>query len=484
MKLFECRKVVLRLFICYFTITIKMKNYRLLILLTISLITSSAYSQKFLYEKGPLVLKANSLEDGLGRFETADLPNVNPKSTIGLKPIATPLTKKMWNIALHDVELNLITNDYGTYFAAGRRYTDRVYTRDISFAGILGLNAIYPKEMMNSLRVTRKVVSKMGYKVETEEVVKEIDAPWDAITDDRKQIMAQFKSNSITRRTDDVVWIWAVDDLFQSHPEVADWNWFYTNGKSNFDTLYAPWYDTTDGLYKGQNTFQDLQSDGYPDGYSQADCVLLKSTSTNCLYYKAMLSLANAAQKCNLPAESKSWIKKAEALKKAILKELLLPDGTFTYFKDRNGKVLPNQHNLGTAFAVLFGIVKGEAAKKAIDNYPSNQYGIPLIHPFLGDGNGDHNAAAWPFCDTFFLQAKEIADKQDYTGYNAALLARTIGTKFSDKRDKEWGGFGSFHEKVPLPSGLISGSGSQLWTSAAFMNVCLRANLVELSTKK
>ena len=461
-----------------------MKNYRLLILLTISLITSSAYSQKFLYEKGPLVLKANSLEDGLGRFETADLPNVNPKSTIGLKPIATPLTKKMWNIALHDVELNLITNDYGTYFAAGRRYTDRVYTRDISFAGILGLNAIYPKEMMNSLRVTRKVVSKMGYKVATEEVVKEIDAPWDAITDDRKQIMAQFKSNSITRRTDDVVWIWAVDDLFQSHPEVADWNWFYTNGKSNFDTLYAPWYDTTDGLYKGQNTFQDLQSDGYPDGYSQADCVLLKSTSTNCLYYKAMLSLANAAQKCNLPAESKSWIKKAEALKKAILKELLLPDGTFTYFKDRNGKVLPNQHNLGTAFAVLFGIVKGEAAKKAIDNYPSNQYGIPLIHPFLGDGNGDHNAAAWPFCDTFFLQAKEIADKQDYTGYNAALLARTIGTKFSDKRDKEWGGFGSFHEKVPLPSGLISGSGSQLWTSAAFMNVCLRANLVELSTKK
>jgi hypothetical protein len=35
-------------------------------------------------------------------------------------------------------------------------------------------------------------------------------------------------------------------------------------------------------------------------------------------------------------------------------------------------------------------------------------------------------------------------------------------------------------EKVRLPSGLISGSGSQLWTSAAFMNVCLRAKLVDL----
>lgn len=461
-----------------------MKKYIQLVMLGSLLISSSAHSQKFLYEKGPLVLTANSLEDGLGQFVTDDLPNVNPKNTILLKADATPITKKMWNIALHDVELNLITNDYGTYFAAGRRYTDRVYVRDISFAGILGLNAIYPQEMMKSLRVTRDVVEKMGYKVSTKEVIKEIDAPWNAITDDKLQIMAQFKSNSITRRTDDVVWIWAVDDLFKSHPEVADWNWFYTNGKSNFDTLYAPWFDKADGLYRCQPTFQDIQSDGYPEGYSQADCVLLKSTSTNCLYYKAMLSLANAANKCNLPEESKVWTTRAKALKMAILKELKLPDGTFTYYKDRNGKVMPNQHNLGTAFAILFGIVKGKAARKAIDNYPSNQYGTPLIHPFLGDGTGDHNAAAWPFCDTFFLQAKEIADGKDYTGYNAALLARTMGTKLSDKRDKEWGGFGSFHEKVPLPSGLISGSGSQLWTSAAFMNVCLRANLVELNTKK
>ena len=181
-----------------------MKKYILPILLTVFLFISSTYSQKLVYEKEPLVLKANSLEDGLGRFVTADLPSVNPKNTIPLKPEVTPLTKKMWAIALNDVELNLITNDYGIYFAAGRRYTDRVYCRDISYAGILGLNALYPKEMMTSLRVTRNVVSKMGYKVATEEVVKEIDAPWEAITDDRKQIMAQFKSNSITRRTDDV----------------------------------------------------------------------------------------------------------------------------------------------------------------------------------------------------------------------------------------------------------------------------------------
>ena len=182
---------------------------------------------KFLYKSTALVLTENTLSDGLGAFKVEDLPIVKPNCNINLKKNATPLTQKMWKIALHDVELNLISNDYGTYFAAGRRYTDRVYTRDIAFAGILGLNAIYPKEMLNSLQVTRDVVSKMGYKVSREEVIKEIDAPWEIIAEDKKDVMATYKSNSITRRTDDVVWIWAVDDLFKSHPEVADWKWFY-----------------------------------------------------------------------------------------------------------------------------------------------------------------------------------------------------------------------------------------------------------------
>lgn len=434
---------------------------------------------KFVYQNYPLVLTESTISDGLGSIHIDDLPAYHPTCKVQLKKTATMLTRKMWNIALHDVELNLVNNNYGTYFAAGRRYTDRVYTRDISFSGILGLNALYPKEMLTSIKISRDVVSKMGYKVSTEEIIKEIDAPWEAITDDRKQIMAQFKSNSITRRTDDVVWIWAIDDLFNQHPEIADWEWFYTQAKRNFEELYSPWYDASDGLYRGQNTFHDIQSSAYPKDYSQADCVLLKSTSTNCLYYKAMLAMSNAAKMCDMSKESTEWIKKAEALKKSIKKELLLSDGTFTYFKDRYGKVMPNQHNLGTAFAVIFGIVEGKAAKKAIDNYPTTNFGIPLQFPYV-ENKGDHNQAAWPFCDTFFLIAKEKADKKDYTGFNAALLGRTLGTKLVPNKDSDWGGFGSFHEKVPLPSGIISGSGAQLWTAASFLNVCLRANLVEL----
>lgn len=461
-----------------------MKNAALVLLGTsLSLLLFAQNKNKFTYFVPPLNLTADAMSDGIGQFKWNDLPLVQPHCNVQLKENVTPLTRSMWNIALHDVEMNIVQNSYGSYFAAGRRYTDRVYTRDISFAGVLGLNDLYPKEMLKSIRITRELVSRMKYKVSTEEVIKEIDAPWEAITEDRKQIMAQFKTNSITRRTDDVVWIWAIIDLFEKHPEIADWKWFYSNAKMNFEELYAPWFDKSDGLYKGQNTFHDVMSSAYPVDYSLADCVLLKSTSTNCLYYKGLLAVAYAANKCNLPRESTRWKKKAYELKKAIIKELIWPDGTISYYKDRYGKRMPNQHNLATAFAIIFGIVEGLDAQKAVANYPTTEFGVPLQFPYI-ENKGDHNQAAWPFCDTFFLIAKEMAEKKDYTDYNAALLARSLGTKLNPNKDPEWGGFGSFHEKIQLPSGLVSGSGAQLWSAAAFINVCVRAKLVEKKLKK
>ena len=77
-----------------------------------------------------------------------------------------------------------------------------------------------------------------------------------------------------------------------------------------------------------------------------------------------------------------------------------------------------------------------------------------------------------------------MADGGDYTAQNAALLGRSLGTTFAPKKKKgdnesEWGtGLGSFHEKIPLPGGLIDGSGHQLWSAAAFINVCFRAGLL------
>ena len=439
---------------------------------------------RFLFEQGSLVMTAEALRDTNGSFSLTQLPNPEPKCKVELKGAVTPLTARLWKVALDDVEHNMVTSESGAvYFGAGNQYGLRIYERDIAVSGVLGLNHFYPEVMLSSLKVAREIRKELGYKVSAPHVVQEIDVPWEVIAQVDKAIMEKYRTNSYTRRTDDVAWLWAVDDLFTLHSELADWKWVVENGEHFFKVFYDPWFDKTDGLFRGQPLFHDIQSSAYPKGMTIADCVLLKALSTNCLYYRGMQAMAKACEKSSRPAaEKQHWMDRASALKVAIQKEFTQPDGTLAYYKDRHGKIMLNREILGTAFAVIFGIVEGDAAKAAVADYSMTDKGTPLFSPFIPGNSGPHNMASWPFCDTFFLWGKSIAEGKDYTDYNAALLARSIGTAIKSKKGREdkaeGDGFGSFHEYITLPDGLITGSGRQLWSAAAFLNVCIRAGLL------
>ena len=265
--------------------------------------------RRFLYEQGPLVMTADGLRDANGAFSLAQLPAPEPKCKVALKGDVTPLTERMWKIALDDVERNQVKHESGAvYFGAGTRYSDRVYTRDISIAGVLGVNRFYPNEMLSSLKLTREIRKGLGYKVSAPHKVSEIDAPWEVIAEVDKEVMAKYKTNSYTRATDDVVWLWAADDLFTLHPELADWKWMLENGEHFFRVFYAPWFDPSDGLYRGQPLFHDITNSAYPDGMGIADCVLLKAISTNCLYYRGLLAMANACEEGRPPGHGKAAV--------------------------------------------------------------------------------------------------------------------------------------------------------------------------------
>ncbi len=439
---------------------------------------------RFLFEQGSLVMTAEALRDTNGSFSLTQLPNPEPKCKVELKGAVTPLTARLWKVALDDVEHNMVTSESGAvYFGAGNQYGLRIYERDIAVSGVLGLNHFYPEVMLSSLKVAREIRKELGYKVSAPHVVQEIDVPWEVIAQVDKAIMEKYRTNSYTRRTDDVAWLWAVDDLFTLHAELADWKWVVENGEHFFKVFYDPWFDKADGLFRGQPLFHDIQSSAYPKGMTIADCVLLKALSTNCLYYRGMQAMAKACEKSGRSAaEKQHWMDRASALKVAIQKEFTQPDGTLAYYKDRHGKIMLNREILGTAFAVIFGIVEGDAAKAAVADYSMTDKGTPLFSPFIPGNSGPHNMASWPFCDTFFLWGKSIAEGKDYTDYNAALLARSIGTAIKSKKGREdkaeADGFGSFHEYITLPDGLITGSGRQLWSAAAFLNVCIRAGLL------
>ncbi len=451
------------------------------------------HAEVLVYSDGILVLTADSLTDSVGSYTADKLPVVTPLNQSTLKGNQGPLVDALWKIGLNDMERNLVTTEKnGTYFAAGIRYTTRIYTRDIAFSAVLAGNDLYPKEILQSLLITRKVRLEMGYKVSRPHVIAEINAPWEAITDIEKEVMAKFSSNSFTRATDDVIWIWAIDDLYAKNPNLADWKWFYATGEKFFNDFYAPWFDPADGLYRGQATFQDLTHNGYPKDYTITDCVLLKAASTNALYYKGLTAMANAAKMSGQSDDVVAgWQTKADALKAAFQREFLLPDGRISYYKDRHGKLMPNQHNLGTALPVIFGMLTPEQARLAYELYPVTPRGVALIDPYLTDKLGSHNSGDWPFCTALFFWGKEIAMGKSYQAETAAQLARSIGTKLEPKKAQkkaetnepgDWGdGFGSFHEKIDHVTGLIGGSGSQLWSAAAFLNIFLRHEQVIIS---
>ncbi len=410
-----------------------------------------------------------TIQAGLNANGTRELPVKNPNCAVELKPSAGPLLQKLWKIALDDIEANIVETERGQYFGAGAHFGVRVYTRDISFSGVLGLNMLYPEIMRRSLDLTRELRWELGFGVAKGYEISAIDAPWNVIVDDEREMSERYHTNSYARRTDDVIWLWAAADLLhETDADRKDWEWLYDWGKRFFGTFYAPFFDPQDGLYRGQSTFVDItfvqhEATGYPAGWSIEDCITCKATSTNALYVKGLDVMAEAARKLGR-READEWQRRADTLRAAMRRELLQADGTFAYLKDRHGRLDSRRHNLSEALAVLFGVVRGEDARRAMAGYPYSDKGVPLYHPFHESSSCYHNNSSWPFADSIFFKALSVADGKEHALDNLAILSYSC--------------LGTFHELTDYRTHEVRGSEQQLWSAAGLVDLCRRANLV------
>jgi len=442
---------------------------------------------RFVYNKSPLVMEPDRLTDTTGSFAVADLPDNRPRLPIRFENV-TPLTERLWQIALSDIEGNIVTiGDVSCFGSAdGTGFPGR--PSDIAYSGILGLNFLYPDIMRQSLETIRNAAFQAGLRVPPKMVPKEIEADWKTVNMDEKAFRDRYRIRSYLRRTDDVAWLWCARELIEKSENPEEWRWLHENGKKCFDEYYQPFFDETDGLYRGQMSFIDIHetgspSSGYPQDWSVMDCIMIKALSTNCLYVKGLEAMGEAASKMGREDESRAWLERSLALKVAILHELSNPDGSLASYKDRAGNRSGQRDALGTALAVLTNVVRNEAARDVLKDYPLTDAGIPLFYPFYSHGGTYYNQASWPFVDTLFIRALEKAGGRNMTDYNAALLARTCGRTFRLE-----GGEpapyaappehqGTFHEWIYFPGKQVMGKGRHLKTAAAFVDVCSRANL-------
>ncbi len=424
-----------------------------------------------LYNKPPLVLKADRMSDVLGETTLADLPDPQPNNPTRLENV-TPLVERMWRIALSDVESNIVRTEEGNYFGAGAIFGAKVFTRDISFSGVLGVNRLYPELMRSSLEFTRNLRWNIGFKTIEYHTVEEIDVDWEDTGFGSEKFVNKYHTNCYTRRTDDVIWLWCAGDLIKDSTDKKDWQWLYDWGTKYFERFYDPFYDETDGLFRGQGCFMDIhygphKTTAYPHSWTTSDCVLAKATSTNSLYVKALQTMALAAEKLGDTTQAEHWSKRADKLKEAMRKELRNPDGTFAYYKDRWGKLAERREALGTALTVLMEVVIDDDAVRSLAGYPVTDAGIPSYDPFFGFDHAYHDNTSWTFVVTLFFQALDKADGGDRTAQCLALVGRVC------KND-------GFREYIDMRDKAAKGSGSQLWCAAAFIDVCIRAGLVEI----
>lgn len=383
--------------------------------------------------------------------------------------------KRLLKIAIADIESNIVEKGGKKYFSAGKHFGLTEFTRDLSISGVLALNRLYPEIMISSLEYTREVRLSIGLTVSKDHPIEGLNAKVSDL-EEHEFIKAHSNAASVSRRSDDVVWLWAAGDLFSARPDdEKGWRWLYETGGRCFRELYDPFYDSEDGLFRGQAVFVDVTySDalkpafcsekvtGYPLHFTASDCVRVKALSTNCLYFQAMQVMARAALKQGRDKEAFHWHTRAECLKLAIHKHLGQPDGTYAYYKGADGKPADRRDALGSALAVLFGVVSPEEGKAVLRDYPVTDKGIPLFHPFFPGNHFYHNNSAWPFVDTLFLKALEKCEGKSRVEQSAALLARTCTDE------------GTFFEVTDWRDGKVKGSPRQLWTASAFVDVYSR----------
>lgn len=401
-----------------------------------------------------------------GHLDLVELPDAQPEHPSRLGGVS-PLIERLWRLALLSVERNIVHDAQARYFGAGRAFGTAVFTRDISYAGVLALSRLYPGLMRASLDHAVRQRLRLGYATPRVYHVPQLDAPWvlEDVTD--RQFTERHGTSGFLRRTDEVVWLWAADDLLrQTDANETDRCWLYDLGCRSFKELYAPLFDPADGLYRGQASFIDVhfphkKAAGYPLTWSIADCLLQKATSTNALYVHAMRVLARTATALGLSDQAEAWRRRAEELASAMRRELCRGDGTWVFYKDARGRLSERREALGAALVVLLDVVDGDAAKAALCGYPASDRGIPLFWPFFDDERCYHNNTAWPFVEALFLQAWDKVTGARTPALTLALTARSCTRQ-------AW-----FQEFVDYRTGRPGGSADQLWTAAAFLGACL-----------
>jgi hypothetical protein len=340
------------------------------------------------------------------------------------------LLSALYNMALD--EMMMLMEDDGT-FRTGKEWAG-VWTRDISYATLLGLAYLDPGRCRTSLM--RKV-------------------------SDGRIIQDTGTGGAWPVSSDRVVWALAAWEIYKY---TGDREWLKQAFEITVNSMEADRKTIIDpgtGLIRGESSFLDWRKQTYPLWMEPSDIYYSLNLGTNAAYCQALKVTGMMARELG---QQDIWSEEAASLSENINRHLWQEDKGYygQYLYGRLYRSLsPRAEALGESFTVLFDIAGDERKQKVLQNTPVTPFGITCIYPQIPGIPPYHNNGIWPFVQAFWTLANAGAKHTEAVRYGLASIIRPAALFLTNKENfvAENGDF----------AGTEINSDRQLWSVAAML---------------
>ncbi len=343
-----------------------------------------------------------------------------------------PILRSMYGLALH--ELASTQNEAGE-FTAGAQW-DGVWTRDVSYAIILGAAFAQPDACRRSL---------------------------DARIEEGLILQDTGTGGGWPVSTDRVIWILAAWVYVRVS---GDKDWLQDRIEVMLRTIHQDEavLQRQQGLFPGETSFLDWREQSYPDWMTPADIGASCAFGTNLLHAAARRVLASLLRLLGRDEEAARFKADAQQLI-GLVKDQFWNSAKRLYgmMRTADGVLDDRPDALATSLGVLLGLL-GEHAQEALAHLPRSPFGTAVFGPSkCSQIDSYHNRSVWPFAESYALLAH--AELQDHEGmaFSMASLLRAAMLFGSNMEN--------LHAVTGEALGTVQNSRAQLWSAAGMLGM-------------
>lgn len=315
-----------------------------------------------------------------------------------------PLIDALYNMTLNELDL-LRTKD--GYFDTGKNW-DGVWTRDLSYAAILGIAIADPE------------VAKRGLMKKTKDghIIQDTGSggSWPISSDRMIWALAAWE---IYEYTGEKEWLKVIYPIIKNSVEV------------DLKTIYYP-----GSLPLGESSFLDWREQTYPQWMMPVDIYRSENLGTSVIHFQTYNILAYIEN--TLGIKDGKYQKLATSVKEGINRSLWMNDkgyyGQYLYGKHYIS-LSPRAEALGEALAVLYDVADSHKQRLIVENTPITEYGIPCIFPQIPEVGPYHNDAVWPFVQAFWNLAAAKVKNELALEYGIASIYRAAAMYLTNKEN-------------------------------------------------